>query len=179
MAQIRQVVSEALQAQIRNLLPSQQGFTEDLQATNVITPVIDLTSAAQGSQSPEYLQRAINYGGANEINVQGAATSTIINNAGFYDIAASSNLVLNNAAVVFVNMSISDGTTDKIVYSFSKNSASSFNEYFGEFITMTVFLRAGDEFKVQTSVGAGLVGSFRQIADVNGNLVNPVGFTPQ
>lgn len=179
MAQIRQVVSEALQAQIRNLLPSQQGFTEDLQATNVITPIIDLTSAAQGSQSPEFLQRAVNFGGANEINVQGAANTTIINTAGFWDIGASSNLVLNQAAAVYVNMSISDGTTDKIVYSFSKNSATSFNEYFGEFIRMTIFLRAGDEFKVQTVAGAGLVGTYRQIADVNGNLVNPVGFTPQ
>ena len=43
MAQLINLTSEALQATIRRLLPSQQGFGEDLQATNVVTPIIDLT----------------------------------------------------------------------------------------------------------------------------------------
>ena len=46
------VNSEALQTQIRDLLPSQAGFGSELQATNVITPIIDLTSAAEGSGLP-------------------------------------------------------------------------------------------------------------------------------
>ena len=49
MAEIVPVVSEALEAQIRDLLPSQRGFGEDLQASNVITPIIDLTAAAEGT----------------------------------------------------------------------------------------------------------------------------------
>ena len=40
------VNSEALQTQIRDLLPSQNGFGSELQASNVITPIIDLTAAA-------------------------------------------------------------------------------------------------------------------------------------
>jgi len=43
------VNSEELQTQIRDLLPSQNGFGSELQASNVITPIIDLTAAAEGS----------------------------------------------------------------------------------------------------------------------------------
>ena len=52
MAQIINITSEALQATIRRLLPSQQGFGEDLQATNVVQPIIDLTPTAEGTVLP-------------------------------------------------------------------------------------------------------------------------------
>jgi hypothetical protein len=61
MAQIKSVVSESLQATIRRLLPSQSGFTEDLQAQNVIVPVIT------------------------------NATTTLISNPGFYIIRGEIN----------------------------------------------------------------------------------------
>ena len=56
------VNSEALQTQIRDLLPSQHGFGSELQASNVITPIIDLTAAAEGSGLPSYLQTAVSFG---------------------------------------------------------------------------------------------------------------------
>ena len=59
MSQIIRITSEALQATVRRLLPSQQGFGEDLQASNVITPVIDLTPTAEGSQLPIDFARAL------------------------------------------------------------------------------------------------------------------------
>jgi hypothetical protein len=40
------VNSEDLQTQIRDLLPSQNGFGSELQASNVIFPIIDLTRSA-------------------------------------------------------------------------------------------------------------------------------------
>ena len=53
------VNSESLQTQIRDLLPSQNGFGSELQASNVITPIIDLTSAAEGTGLPQILQQSI------------------------------------------------------------------------------------------------------------------------
>ena len=50
--EITPITSEALQAVIRRLLPSQRGFGDDLQATNLITPIIDLTPTAEGSSIP-------------------------------------------------------------------------------------------------------------------------------
>jgi len=60
--QIIRLTSEALQASIRRLLPSQQGFGLDLEATNVITPIIDLTPTAEGSELRQDLQSALAYG---------------------------------------------------------------------------------------------------------------------
>ena len=56
------VNSEALETQIRDLLPSQNGFGSELQASNVITPIIDLTAAAEGSGLATDLARAIAFG---------------------------------------------------------------------------------------------------------------------
>ena len=68
--QIITVNSEALQTQIRDLLPSQNGFGSELQATNVITPVIDLTAAAEGSGLTTDLARALAFGSQTAFSVQ-------------------------------------------------------------------------------------------------------------
>ena len=56
------VNSETLQAQIRDLLPSQAGFGSELRASNVITPIIDLTATAEGSGLPQDFARALAFG---------------------------------------------------------------------------------------------------------------------
>ena len=56
------VNSEQLQATVRNLLPSQNGFGSELQATNIITPIIDLTPSAEGTVLRQDLQKALTFG---------------------------------------------------------------------------------------------------------------------
>jgi hypothetical protein len=56
--QVKTITSEALEAAYRNLTPSQDGFTEDLMASNVVIPVLDLTASAEGATTPESLQQA-------------------------------------------------------------------------------------------------------------------------
>ena len=82
MTQIINITSEALQATIRRLLPSQQGFGEDLQASNVITPIIDLTPTAEGSVVRQDLQTALAFGSQTAFDV-GGATTTLANSPGF------------------------------------------------------------------------------------------------
>ena len=124
------------------------------------------------------MQRAVNFGGANSFNVVNT-TTTIINNTGFYQIFGQANLDNNVAAAVYVAMFINDGVSDKQIYGLAKNTATSFSEYFGESFSFVVFLRSGDSVKITASANAQGIGSYRQIADVNGNLVYPSGFTPQ
>jgi len=107
MAQIRQVVSESLQATIRDLLPSQQGFTEDLQASNVITPIIDLTPSAEGSTLQTDLQQALNFGGATAHSIANT-TSTIINSPGFYRVTGVVNLDSVSATLIQVIFRLSE-----------------------------------------------------------------------
>ena len=97
MAQITSVTSEALQARVRTLLPSQQGFGEDLQASNVIMPVIDLTETASGSTLATNLQTALCF--ANEEFDVSNTTSTIVNDSGFFSVIGT--VTSQNDAAVF------------------------------------------------------------------------------
>ena len=69
------VNSEGLQTQIRDLLPSQNGFGSELQATNVIVPIIDLTAAAEGSGLPTDLARALAFGSQTAVAVSNTTTT--------------------------------------------------------------------------------------------------------
>ena len=179
MAQIIRITSEALQATIRRLLPSQQGFGEDLQASNVITPIIDLTPSAEGSALPTDLARAISYGGLTSFSVNDT-TSTVINNAGFWRVIGTVNFRGNVAAAANAQMQLTDGVTAKTFDRIAKDTTGSLGEFFLYRFEYTLFLPAGVSFViVSTQEQVAVDGHYIQIADVNGELVNPSGFTPQ
>lgn len=171
MAQIARVTSEALQATIRRLLPSQQGFGEDLEASNVITPVIDLTSSAEGSVLTENLQTALDFS-CDLFSVTNTA-SAIINTPGFFRVIGTVTSQNDPATFLF---NIDDGSTTKTVYRGTSNGSGF--EGFAFQYDFVVFLRAGDSLRARTDDAlTQLCGSTRQIATVNGVLVNPLGFT--
>ena len=171
MAEITPITSEALQQQIRLLLPSQRGFGEDLQATNVITPIIDLTPVAEGSQLRSDLQTAIAYGS------QTAFSSTngnmdIANISGFYRVVGTS--ICNAAAENYIGMT--DSTTEIKVWShFGEAAGLTMTEF-----DLVFFLDVGIRLRsVSGSASTNIRGSIRQIADANGTLIQPSGFSPQ
>lgn len=179
MAQIRQVVSESLQSTIRRLLPSQQGFTEDLQATNVITPIIDLTPTAEGSLLPTNLQQSLAFGSQTAFNIAGA-TTVIANNAGFFRIFGTSLIRPNGGAAVHNRFSMSDGLSTKVVWGHESNADSATDGTGTVTYDFTVFLAAGESISGVSSDSACIMaGSVRTVADVNGNLTNPSGFVIQ
>lgn len=175
--QITSVTSETLQAQIRNLLPSQEGFGTDLMAQNVIVPVIDLTAAAEGTTVPEFLQTALAFGSQTEFNV-GNATTAIISNTGFYRIIGCATIKPNSANFKAVSFNATDGVTTKKIWKLdaANNSNSSALAVTYDFV---VFVNSGETIQAQGSGETVLTGSTRQVADVNGVLVNPSGFNPQ
>jgi hypothetical protein len=175
MAQIISITSEALQATIRRLLPSQQGFGEDLQASNVIQPIIDLTPTAEGSALPLELANALAHG-SNTFFEGGAGSTNIITTAGFYRIIGTASLQVNASAAVAAAFAVNDGSSDVFVYNF-KSDLGANGVIVTESYDFNVFLSAGDTFKSSNSTGGIVSGSFRQIADVYGNIVNPSGFT--
>ena len=179
MAQIRGITSEALEAQIRNLLPSQNGFTEDLQASNVITPIIDLTSAAEGSSTPEFLQRA--WDDSTSLTQVNNATTTLVTTTGFYQVDLhvmyNPSAALGPAATIQIN----DGTPTKIkVWQASAAVTGVANATVTSEDQFIVFLRAGRSLEGFTFAASCVMNVWtRQVADVNGVLTNPLGFTPQ
>lgn len=173
---ISTVTSEALQLKLRQLLPSQQGFGTDLSASDTIIPVIDLTRAAEGSDTPEILQTALTFGSQTSFSIENATTD-IITTTGFYRIFGTSGI--NPAASVGKSVAFQgvDGGVTKKFWGITIND----NTNLGSIVTpfdFVVFLTSGQTVNGSASGSCFLVGSTRQIADVNGTLVQPVGFTP-
>jgi len=175
---ISSVTSEALQLKLRQLLPSQQGFGTDLSAQDTIVPIIDLTAAAEGSDVPENLQTAIAFGSQSAFNITNT-TTVISNTTGFYRIFGTASLYMDGSLQGGCNFSMTDGTTTKTIWSAVSGSTgtASFNNVPFDFV---VFIGTGESISGTSINGAQfLTGSSRQIADINGTLVQPVGFTPQ
>lgn len=174
---ISTVTSEALQLKLRQLLPSQQGFGTDLSASDTIIPVIDLTQAAEGSDVPEFLQRAWDIStGIEQIS---AATATIINNTGFWQILVNWS-GFSGASNEESSLSITDGLSTSKIWALTHDSVTPNETKYNGTVELVVFLAAGES--LTGTAGANrydLNVSYRQIADVNGVLVNPSGFTPQ
>jgi len=178
LSQIISITSEALQATIRRLLPSQQGFGEDLQASNIITPIIDLTPTAEGSNIPTYMQNALALDSQTAFSVSGT-TSDIATSGGFYRVVGVSSIITPTSGTQTNAFRLSDGLTQKNVWAMSTLPSASFQTNITESFDLVVFLDAGDTL---TAVGDGngfLVGSIRQVATLNGTLVNPSPFTPE
>jgi len=174
--QITSVTSESLQAQIRTLLPSQEGFGTDLMAQNVIVPIIDLTAAAEGSSVPQMLQTALSFGSQTEFETSGG-TATIANTTGFYRIVGSSTVVISGADQRNT-IRLTNGLANKEVWGHAVKDYSSWVTSLD--FDLVVFLTAGDSCLAISSYSENvIIGSVRQIADVNGVLVNPSGFNPQ
>jgi len=171
---ISSVTSEALQLKLRQLLPSQRGFDTDISASDTIIPIIDLTSAAEGSDVGQNLQTAIAFGSQTEFSASNA-TDVIANTAGFYRIIGTATAIRNHAC----SLTMTDGVSVKTVWAMKYNSGA-VSAAISENIDLVVFLRTGDSVSAVSADADNVIqGSSRQIADVNGTLVQPVGFTPQ
>ena len=175
---ISTVTSEALQLKLRQLLPSQQGFGTDLSASDTIIPVIDLTRAAEGSDVPESLQTALAYGSQTAFEVVNTSTE-IINTTGFWRVVGVSSIE-STSSQIESKFIMSDGVTPKDVWQHISPASGSPDSYTSIQFDLVFFLTSGETINISSNNTNSVVsGSLRQIADINGNLINPVGFTPQ
>ena len=175
---ISSVTSEALQAKLRQLLPSQQGFGTDLSASDTIIPIIDLTAAAEGSDVSETLQTAFSFGSQTSFDFLNS-NGTIANVAGFYRIFGVSSVNGSSSAAVENEIALTDGSTSKAIF---KNDLASGSTASGHSVTFdfTVFLTVGESITASSNNSdANLTITVRQVADSNGTLLQPVGFSPQ
>lgn len=174
------ITSEALQSAIRQLLPSQVGFGDDLHATNLIQPIIDLTATAEGSSLPVSLQQAIAFGNVTAFNVANT-TSTLVSNTGFYRIfgAVSDRSPASGASSTVMTFQLTDGVSTKIIYKIQHGDAAQVTATTNDF-DFIVFIGTGESLTATTnSANMVIGGASRQVATINGTLVNPIGFTAE
>lgn len=177
MPEIIPITSESLQATIRRLLPSQRGFGDDLQATNLVTPVIDLTPTAEGSVLPSYLQRALTFDSQTAFSVS-STTSTIINTTGFFQISGVIVARSDDNSDRISQIILNNGSTDKVIWGINAELLDSGNNALATVeLDLIVFIPSGHSCKILAGPNANAIGSTRQVASVTGELVNPSGFT--
>lgn len=172
------VTSEALEAKFRQVFPSQGGaeLVDDLYASGVIQPVIDFSSVAEGTQLGQNLQTAWDFSTGKAVQA-GAGTTTAITNAGFWQLNAYAELDFSTTGVNAGSIEIFDGTSGKTIWEVT-DRLNNVTEQFGLLSTyLVVFLRSGDSLRLVGSNATAVTVAYRQIADVNGTLVNPLGFT--
>ena len=174
MAQEFTIKSQDIEDKINQLLPSQGGFQAgvDFSASTMVIPIVDLTETAEGSSLRQDLQRAYSFKTTNDFVVTNA-TTTVLNTTGYYNFFGyvhGSSIAAGNVTVDFI---LNDGSTDKTLATIRFEDMSTTTSRIESF-NFDVFLEAGHSVKIQSgNTNITARGSFRQLADINGNLVNP------
>ena len=166
--------SQALQDKISSLLPSQGGAGAgfDLSASTQIIPIIDLTESAEGSNVRQDLQTAVSATSATVFDTVNT-TTTVITTTGYFRVLGSATCETSGSVLQQSSIILNDGSNDKIVWAVSA-PAESDGAYIVQGFDFIIFLNAGDSFKVKATGSAQITGSTRQIADIEGNISNPL-----
>lgn len=167
------IKSQALEDKIRQLLPSQGGQQAgvDLSASTTVIPIVDLTESAEGSNLRQDLQRSLSHGNVTAFTVSDIATTTIINTTGYYNITG--NVVVNAiSANPVVQFQLSDGFSSKIFNQFFSNNLTAGTFQIVPF-NYDLFIGSGESFIISSTASGRTVGAYRQIASVDGTLVDP------
>ena len=177
MTQIVNITSEALQATVRNLLPSQQGFSEDLTATNLIQPVIDLTPTAEGSILRADLQTALDFTVA--VSSVENSSATLAATAGFYRVIGNVTNTFTSSGRRNFDITLDDGATTNVIYNVHSYGGTANDQEVTSF-DFIVFLNQNISLKmVSDNAECHAEALAKQIASFTGILVNPQGFVSE
>jgi hypothetical protein len=174
MAQEFTIKSEAIESKINQLLPTQGGFQPgvDFSASTMVIPIVDLTETAEGSSLRQDLQSALSLTSITPFQAQNGTVS-VLSTTGYFRIVGVA-FAGSSSTNGELKITITDGTTTKSLWEANNRNTGSTGEvsYSFDFIA---FLKAGDSVSATTDTVYGIInGCTRQIADISGNLVNPV-----
>lgn len=175
MAQEFIIKSQQIEDKVNQLLPSQGGFAAgvDFSASTQIIPIVDLTETAEGGTTRADLQSALSLTSVTAFNVENT-TTTLVNTTGYFRVFGTC-MVDQSSTSNQVQFQLTDGLTTKIIYEIDVFGPSASNAFRTASFDFIVFLKAGDSLVGFSDGTRGrLIGCTRQIADISGNLVNPL-----
>lgn len=175
MAQEFTIKSTAIEDKINQLLPTQGGFQPgvDFSASTMVIPVVDLTETAEGSTLRQDLQTSFSHKTITEFDVANA-TNTIINTTGYWRVLGTITVRAGTSSAEQATFFINDGATNKTITGLEVDATTVTSAIVSESFDFIIKLEAGDTFRCFSSSTTALArGAVRQIADINGNLVNP------
>jgi len=168
------IKSENLESKVRELLPSQGGLGAgfDLSASTQIIPIVDLTESAEGSNLRQDLQTALSHDAITTFSVSNAS-SDVVTNTGYYRVFGNCSLNTNTASKEGF-IAVADGATTKKLIEFSSLNGTSARALMQIPFDFVIFVNSGDKIVVETdSTEININGCTRQIATIDGTLVNP------
>lgn len=174
MAQEFTIKSQAIEDKINQLLPSQGGYQAgvDFSASTMVIPIVDLTESAEGSDVRADLQTAFSHNSITANFVDNSTTETLVTTTGYFRVFGNGFCNDASGSDQLFKIFLNDGSTDKNVFVVQIDRTASGSHLNANF-DFVVFLSAGDSLKATaTSQASGNV-TTRQIADINGNLINP------
>ena len=169
MAQEFTIKSADIESKINQLLPSQGGFQPgvDISASTMVVPVVDLTETAEGSNVRMDLQKALSFTNVTQYNIEDAG-GVVWDTPGYILMKGFARIQDNDT----ITIRLFDGTSRKIIVVMDGvGTGANGGPLMYEYI---FFLRAGDSIEVISDSNQVMTsGVIRQLADINGNLVNP------
>lgn len=169
------IKSDNLESKIRQLLPSQGGLGAgfDLSASTQIVPIVDLTESAEGSDVRPDLQTALSFNTVTAFSVNGS-TITVISNTGYYRVFGAVAMLTNTSSSRLATFRLNDGASTKDIVIYTGSAGTGSTTALLTPFDFNVFLKAGDSLQaISNAADTFIRGSTRQIADIDGNLVNP------
>ena len=168
---------EAIEEELNSTFPSQGQGNPPLyySLSETVVPTYSINNVAEGSTLGQNLQTAWDFSTGNaEAN---NSTVTIISNTGFWQIginAMALGAVGNDATTV----NITDGVSTKVIWKQTELVSASADTLVALNDTIVVFVRSGDSVNIATNASTMYINAwYRQIADLNGRLVNPLGYS--
>ena len=168
-------VSEDFQRAFRNTFRAQTNSGRDLHVSDVVIPVVDFTPQASGTSLPSYLQNALSRSTENT-SVTSTSFTQLFSTTGFYQMQITASVKGGDLTSA---VSSYDGSSYIGLKAYLlKNGTNSSDSLLD---TIVVYNPPNHSIHQDTTIsGTGEIRFYyTQIADVNGNLTNPVGYSPQ
>ena len=168
-------VSEDFQRAFRNTFRAQTNSGRDLHVSDVVIPVVDFTPQASGTSLPSYLQKALSRS-TETLSITATTFSQIFSTTGFYQIQVSASV--KGGDITSAISSYNGSTYVGLKAYLLKNGTNSSDSLLD---TVVVYNPPNHQIFQDTTIsGTGEIRFYyTQIADVNGNLTNPLGYSPQ
>ena len=169
---------EAIEEDLNTNFPSQGQGNPPLyySLSDVVVPTYNINPVTEGSTLPSNLQTAWDF--STGYTLLANSNATLINTPGFWQVDLNASLLFSSGVSRNIEIRISDGVTNKQIWEINSGSTGADDvttAFEGKFV---VFLRGGDSL-VGISNNALAIADigYRQIATVNGTLVNPLGYS--
>ena len=169
---------EAIEEDLNSNFPSQGQGNPPLyySLSDVVVPTYNINPVTEGSTLPSNLQTAWDFSTGHSTFLN--TITTFISTPGFWQVDVNASVLFSSGVTRNCTLRINDGISTKII--FEINTVSSGADDFTSISEnkLVVFLRSGVVLEATSNNTAAIMDVwYRQIATVNGTLVNPLGYS--